>query len=103
MKRCVLVGLALALCPAGWSQYQSVPFEQIAGPNRSINDPQARLSASVPLGWTLRRAGRSEKGEISIMFGSAKTPAAVPNLYYLINETSRAPLPGDVEAMLRGG
>src|SRR5688572_6279260 len=68
MKRTLLVFAAMLLCSPVWSQsqYQPVPFEEIAGPNRSIRDPKSGVSATVPLGWMLRRAGRKENGETSI-------------------------------------
>jgi hypothetical protein len=105
MKRSILL-LGVALSGAtGWSQsggYQAVPFEQIAGPNRSIHDPQTHVSATVPLGWNLRRAQRNDKGETSIAFVVAKTPAAAPSLYYQFSDTARAAA-GDIQATLRDG
>ena len=104
MKRTarLCAALLLAATLGAQAQFQPLPFEQIAGPNRSIYDPKAKLSATVPAGWTLRRAGRSDKGETSILLGSPKTPAAAPTLYYGFSDTAR-PLPADVPAMLRDG
>lgn len=82
MKKTLALLAALALVTVG--QSQSIPLNELVGPNNVIRDPMYGIAVTYPAGWEILGAGRWGKNnqENTISFKVIWPSEARPSLYY---------------------
>jgi hypothetical protein len=102
MKSSLLIAAAVAWCSLARSQ--TVPMEQVLGPNNSFNDALYGVSVSYPQGWVVRDAQRWGKNneQNTVFFAPPPPSQARPSMYYqMFSPSMLKPEPGKIEPYLR--
>jgi len=80
---------------------QSIPIDDISGPDLSIHDNKYGISGRYPTAWIIRSAQRWGDQATTIAFGAPECPEARPNLYYRVFHIPLSIPTGGAESWLR--
>jgi hypothetical protein len=87
--------LAFVAC-ASAALAQSIPLDELVGPNNAIRDSKFGLSATYPAGWQVQTARRWGKNNLenTIMMQAIWPLTSRPSLYYQPTSNFDRPAPG---------
>ncbi len=91
-----IVTLFALVCLASAALAQSIPLDELVGPNNAIRDSKYGLSATYPAGWQVRGAHRWGKNNLenTIMMQAIWPLTSRPSLYYQPTSNFDRPAPG---------
>jgi hypothetical protein len=104
-RKVSLAGQTLALFAAALLgpplKSQSIPVDEISGPDDSIHDEQYGVTGRYPEDWLIRGAQRWGDQATTIYFAAPECQVATPSLYYRIFHTPLIVPADEAESWLR--